>query len=1074
MRARVVGKVKSNGDKCEGTFFPLTPALGKREMLAATAIVDYSEDFIPVRVINLSSLRKGLYKGTCLGVVEPSSPEILHTCRNMRDHGSALDVEQTFRKDFESLSPTEAKQLRDILTEYSDVFSRDKMDLGCVQGVWHTIDTGDAMPIACSPRRVPQGLEEKVDQLVDQLLQHNIIQPSNSPWNAPIVIVRKKDGDVRMCVDYRKLNAVTKRPIFPIPEPQHLFDALDGAGYFTTIDFSQGYHQVAVAEEDIPKTAFTTRKGQFEYLRMPFGLCSAPATFQRMMHRVLKHENWQSCLIYLDDVLIFGLTAAEHNERLRAVLQRIREANLKLSPTKCHFFRKEVEYLGHIVSSEGIKTSPAKVEKIKNWPTPANSDELRSFLGLCGYYRKFINDYSSIVAALEKLCNGQQAARSPKQPKSWTWTKLHEDSFAHLKWCLTHAPVLAFPRKEGRFILDTDASHDGIGAVLSQLQDGHERVIAYASHKFSKAERAYCITRKELLSVYRYVLLFKHYLYGRTFTVRTDHQALSWLLNWKRPSTSQYCTWIAELETYDMEIVHRPGRLHINADVLSRLPSCEQCGVKHLDPQKRRAVKNLECQERTAEESERVLCKISASSSNWDQESDPDTQVILLLLRSGRVQEAHPQELSGASETVKSLWSNRAHLRLRGGLLYFRNNKEEYALIVPKSKQAWLIQTTHQTLGHVGVTKTLSALKGRYYWPQMEQHTRLVLNTCKSCAVRKTGNTGIRPQPQKMITGFPFEKIAIDITGPLPPCHSGERFILGVIDCFSKYPALIPLRATDSKTVAHALVKNWISVFGVPHCVHSDRGSNFVSDLFREMCSLFGIKKSQSAPYYPQSDGFIERLFRTAKDMIFATSNSFKRDWKEVLPLVEMGLRSTVQVTTKVSPFEVLFGTTMRLPLLWIDDATAANGRYDDGPRVCSSQYILDLKQRLATVHQKVLENLRRPSKKPSGNVNVKPLCIGTHVMALILPKEKGLLLPRYDGPYIVTGKLGDWTYRLQHLQTKRIIDRNHHHVKPCAGEQKVPNKLPSTGGRNKIDQQRRRLTERQRKPVQRYGFHNL
>jgi hypothetical protein len=260
---------------------------------------------------------------------------------------------------------------------------------------------------------------------------------------------------------------------------------------------------VPVAEEDIPKTAVTTRKGQFEHLRMPFGLCSAPATFQRLMHSVLKQENWNKCLIYLDDVLVFGRTAEEHNERLRAVLQRFRESGLKLSPSKCHFYRREVEYLGHIMSGEGIKTSPSKTEKVNNWPTPTNAEELRSFLGLCGYYRRFIQNYSTIVAPLEKLCisTWNTMGKRRDQRCMWTWNKTHEEAFAHLKWCLTHAPVLAFPRKDGRFILDTDASHDCVGAVLSQLQDGQEKVIAYASHKLTKAERAYCITRKNLLAV---------------------------------------------------------------------------------------------------------------------------------------------------------------------------------------------------------------------------------------------------------------------------------------------------------------------------------------------------------------------------------------------------------------------------------------------------------------------------------------------------------------------------------------------------------------------------------------------
>jgi len=286
------------------------------------------------------------------------------------------DLRKIFQADLESLPAEEKKRLAAVLEEFHDVFSTHKFDIGVANATTHRIDTGDAQPITCNPRRIPIGVEEKVDELVEQLVRHNIIRPSTSAWNAPIVVVAKKNGDIRMCVDYRKLNSVTKRPIFPIPEAQQLFDTLGGAGFFSTLDLSQGYHQVPVAEEDIPKTAFTTRKGQFEYLRMPFGLCSAPATFQRLMHTVLRNENWEKCLIYLDDILVFGKTAEEHYQRLISVLQRIRESGLKLSPEKCHFFQRQVEYLGHIVSREGIRTSPQKIDKVKNWPSPSNEEEL--------------------------------------------------------------------------------------------------------------------------------------------------------------------------------------------------------------------------------------------------------------------------------------------------------------------------------------------------------------------------------------------------------------------------------------------------------------------------------------------------------------------------------------------------------------------------------------------------------------------------------------------------------------------------------------------------------------------------
>ena len=514
-------------------FRPQADNLAKRELMGAHAIVDTQNGTCPVRLMHVGHEKLHLFKGTHLGNVEPCifGESRIRQCQNGNESDlrmKAARLQSMFVDQMKHLLPVEKRHFKEILSDFVDVFSYSKFDLGLAKDVVHQIDTGEARPVCSNPRRVPLGVEEKVDELVEQMLQNNIIRPSQSPWNAPIVVVAKKNGDIRMCVDYRRLNAVTRRPIFPIPEAQHLFDTLEGAGFFSALDLSQGYHQVPVAEPDISKTAFTTRTGQYEYLRMPFGLCSAPATFQQLMHSVLKRENWVKCLIYLDDILVFGKTIDEHCDRLRAVLQRIREAGLKLSPEKCHLFQRRVEYLGHVISAEGIRTSTSKVDKVENWPTPTNIDELRSFLGLSGYYRRFIKNYAHIVAPLEKLClqKWNKKKKTKEVPEPWQWTQQHEEVFQYLKWCLTHSPVLVFPTKEGRFILDTDASHDCIGAVLSQVQNGEERVLAYASHRLSKAERGYCITRKELLAVYRYVLHFKHYLYGRRFTVRTDHQAL--------------------------------------------------------------------------------------------------------------------------------------------------------------------------------------------------------------------------------------------------------------------------------------------------------------------------------------------------------------------------------------------------------------------------------------------------------------------------------------------------------------------------------------------------------------------
>ena len=976
---------------------------------------------------------------------EESRINLLSQMNNQKEERWNI-LEPKFREQLGQLSKTENQVITPLLQEFVDIFSVDKNDIGLTNIVQHEIDTGTERPIACPYRRVPMQLEDKVEEMIHSLESKGIIRPSESPWNAPLVIVPKKNGDIRLTVDYRKLNAVTKRPIFPIPETRQLLDTLHGSVYFTTLDLSSGYYNVPMAEKDIEKTAFSTRKNHWEFVRMPMGLSTSPSTFQKLMHKAFDKENWHQCLIYLDDILIFSKDLEEQAQRLRIIFERVRAAGFKLSPEKCEFMKNQVSYLGYTISKEGTKTDTKKIERIQNWKRPESAEELRSWLGLCGYYRQFIKDYAKLAAPLENLCKKIWNKKSRRSKSIIEWDEVCTKSFNQLKIALTSAPVLSYPTKEGKFILDTDASHDCMGSVLSQIQDGQEKVIAYASKKFSQSERQYCITRKELLSVYHFVNHFRHYLLGRSFMVRTDHRALTWMLNWKNPNTSQYCRWRQELEVYDMEVRYRRGEDHANADALSRLPQCQQCELKHPDPKRKARVKNV-----GDKDNGELFCRnILTFEHELDQTSDENLAEIIKLLKTRRICETEPFDIRSKGIEAIALWKRRTQLRFRGGLLYLLDSNNNYRLLLPKSSRQEIIRMTHENFAHIGIKKTLKLLSEKYYWMNMEIDVKTVIGSCKSCMKRKNDPV-VKCNNESLQGYYPFQKISLDVTGPLPRSSNGDAYILGIIDNFSRFVVLVPLKRATGEEVAKALYNRWITIFGAPESIHSDRGTEFQNEVVSELCKLFGIKKTKSSPYYPQGNAIVERLFRTVKDMIFTTTNSTRKSWSEVIPTIEMALRCTEHNYLKFSPYEVIFGRKMSTPLYdgW-EPKTKQN--------MCG--YIISLQKNMYDIHKTILESMEKQVRENS--IKREKFEIGNMVMAKILPCARGIDKARFDGPYKIVEQRGR-CYVLKHLKNKKVIERNIHHMKKIADEARTSKMECSTRSKEvstSIESQTRRGEE--------------
>ena len=459
-----------------------------------------------------------------------------------------------------NLSTTENARLNSLLDHYSDVFASSSKELGRTAIVKHEIDTGDARPIKQPPYRVSQSQRAEIEKQIDTMLEQEVIRVSSSPWSSPVVLVKKKDGTIRFCVDYRELNAVTRKDSYPLPRIDDALDALSGAKYFTTLDFQSGYHQVAMDTNSIEKTAFISHAGLYEYNVMSFGLTNAPPTFQRLMHCMLHGLDWKICLVYIDDVIVFSSTFEEHLVRLAAVFDRLREANLKLKPSKCHFACASVNFLGFVVTAEGILPDSDKIDAVKTFPAPTSVTEVRSFLGLCNYYRRFVKDFAKIASPLNRLT---------KKSVPFLWDESCQHAFQEMKTRLCSPPILAYPDFSQPFHLQTDASQHAIGYILGQIIANKETVVSYGGRELNLAESRYSTTECEALAVVDGIKRYQPYLCGRKFYVHSDHGSLTWLMKVKDP-TGRLARWALQLQQYEFEIIHRPGIQNGAADALSR------------------------------------------------------------------------------------------------------------------------------------------------------------------------------------------------------------------------------------------------------------------------------------------------------------------------------------------------------------------------------------------------------------------------------------------------------------------------------------------------------------------------
>ena len=712
-----------------------------------------------IRIMNPNKHDVTLHPGTRIGQfysvsnnpqseysIPDGSPSVSEISSNHEAHLPPVDISQ------DGISPSQRKEVENLLTKFSDVFSTGPNDYGRTDLVTHRIRTGDASPVRQRAYRASPTVRNEIRKQVDTLLDQDVIEESHSPWSSPIVMVKKKDGSYRFCIDYRKLNKVTVKDSHPLPRTDDTLDALSGSVYFSTIDLSSGYWQVAVHPEDSEKTAFTTGDGLYQFKVMPMGLTNAPPTFQRLMELVLRGLHWSTRLVYLDDVIVVGKSFSDHMTNLEQVLSRFRDANLKLKPSKCHFLHTQVRFLGHVVSKDGILPDPSNTNRVLDWPTPRNASEVRSFLGLCSYYRRFVKNFAHCAAPLHRLT---------QRDVPFDWTTECEDAFTSLRDALIHAPVMAYPDVTKPFILFTDASNSAIGAVLSQVQNGRERVIAYASHVLTAAEKRWSTYDRELWAIVWSVRHFRHYLACTSFTIVTDHKPLVGLrkLPIHNDRTGRRSRWALELDPYEWHISHRDGSRHGNADALSRCPTVATAvSVTDTALSNPSAPRMINTQPtppplpipKVAPVSVPATPQHSPTSPSVDpadpqslltasctltgmscdvktaQRNDPDIQQVITWVNTRN--RPPRSQLRKLSRPVRRLWLDFPKLAIVNELLCrkscpMRGTPHVWQVIIPQSLQPTILANLHGDglVGHFSAHKTYQRSLSICYWPYIRR-----------------------------------------------------------------------------------------------------------------------------------------------------------------------------------------------------------------------------------------------------------------------------------------------------------------------------------------------------------------
>ena len=954
---------------------------------------DMKCNFNKLRMEFVYNKRKMVLRGTPKSTLEwmPNNKQnkIVKHCSS-KSHLNSICVfpcEEVRLMSLEGLQAEIQPELQCVLKEFDDVFAVPK-ELPPSRPCDHKIPLMKGTnPVNVRPYRHPPTQKDAIENMVKELLDTGVIKPSNSPFASPIVMVKKKDNSWRMCVDYRQLNKHTIKDKFPIPIIEELIDELHGSQIFTKLDLRSGYHQIRMSEDDVAKTAFKTHNGHYEFLVMPFGLTNAPSTFQALMNEVFKSFLRKFTLVFFDDILIYSKSLEEHVIHLEAVLEVMRKHQLYAKMSKCVFGTKQVEYLGHVISSVGVSTDPAKIKAMQEWPVPSNVKQLRGFLGLTGYYRRFIKAYASISRPLTLLL----------KKNGFKWIGEAQVAFDQLKQAMVSAPVLVLPDFEKEFIVETDASGVGIGAVL--LQDGHP--IAYLSKTLSSKHQLMSTYEKEFLAVILALERWRGYLLDRHFKIKTDHFSLKYLLD-QRITTPAQMKWIPKLMGFDYEIVFKKGVENVTADALSRIQNEAQ-------------LFSLLTSSSNVPE---LLQKIEAT---WEEDSE--LKKIIEKLKKG-------EAVNNSYE-----WVNQ-QLRRKGKLVVGKNVALRNELLVHFHDSP--------VGGHVGVQATMQKMCSLFYWKKMKREVKQFVRNCDVCQRSKPDLSAypglLQPLP---IPNTVWSSISMDFVEGLPKSQ-GKNVIMVVVDRLSKYSHFIPLvHPFTASQVAQKFLDNIYKLHGLPENIVSDRDKVFTSLFWKELFKLLHVKLLMSTAYHPQTDGQTEVVNRSLECYLRCMCGENPKEWCKWLSLAEWWYNTNYHTTLTTTPYEVLYGQTPPIHIPYV-----------------SGESRVDTVDRTLTAREGVIQALKFHLKRSQERMKVqadkhrseREFVVGEWVYLKLQPHRQvsmrknkfSKLNPKYYGPFQVQDKVGAVAYRLALPLGAQIHNVFHvSQLKKCTGQNLQAGALP-------------------------------